>query len=84
MRTMFNAADRHSSFDRLRRLDLSRPPRWGRLGARQVPPHLLDQMRVAMGEVTLARIPSPVRHSPLREAALYWLPWPKGIQGPPG
>ena len=82
MRTMFHEGDRQHLFGRLRRLDLNRPPRWGRMTARQVPPHLLDQMRVTMGEVTVDRIPGPMRYSPLREAALYWLPWPKGIKGP--
>ena len=85
MPTMFDAKRRHDLLTRLRRLDPNREPLWGRLTARQMPPHLIDQMRITLGEVVVKqRLSSfPVRYPPLRQAALYWLPWPKGrIQGP--
>jgi hypothetical protein len=84
MRTMFDDGHRHELLDRLRHIGPSRQPRWGRMTAGQVLPHLIDQMRITLGELPCKPIPGPLRYSPLREAALYWLPWPKGvIKGPP-
>lgn len=83
MHTMFHMPDRESIFDRLRRLDPDRPPRWGRMAAHQMPPHLIDQMRITLGERPCEDMPGILRYSPFREAALYWFPWPRGVAGPP-
>ena len=83
MRTMFHDEHRQELLDRLRRVDPTRSPRWGRMMAGQVLPHLIDQMRITLGEVPCNPIPGLLQYSPVREAALYWLPWPRGIKGPP-
>lgn len=83
MRTLFDDHDRGTLLGRLRRVDPNHPPRWGRMTARQIPPHLIDQMRITLGELPCEPLPGILRYSPVREAALYWLPWPKGVSGPP-
>lgn len=83
MRTMFDDRHRQELLGRLRRLDPTRPARWGRMTAPQVPPHLIDQMRIALGELHVEPMPSPLRYSPLRQLALYVAPWPQGVKGPP-
>jgi len=80
---MFQDLDRQDLFTRLRRLDPKRPARWGRMTAPQMPPHLIDQMRITLGDIACAPMPGILRYSPIREAGLYWFPWPKGVPGPP-
>jgi hypothetical protein len=46
--------------------------------------HLGDQMRMTLGNAQWTRMPGYLRYPGFKQAALYWLPWPKGrIQGPP-
>jgi len=46
--------------------------------------HLCDQMHLPFNDNPSGPLPGPPRVPVLREAALYFLPWPKGkIQGPP-
>jgi hypothetical protein len=45
--------------------------------------HLCDQMRMPFNENPSGPLPGPPRVPILREAALYFLPWPRAqIQGP--
>lgn len=84
VRTIDDPDDRRNLFDRLGRLDASRAPRWGRLTASQMLVHLCDQMRMPFNENPSGPMPGPPRIPGVREAFLYFLPWPKGrIEGPP-
>ena len=84
MRTLF---DHDCRTDVLARLRLVRPevrPLWGRMNASQMLVHLGDQMRMTLGNAPWTRMPGYLRYPGFKQAALYWLPWPKGrIQGPP-
>jgi hypothetical protein len=45
--------------------------------------HLSDQVRNALQETKAAARPGILRFWPVRKAAIYLLPWPKGYKGPP-
>ena len=84
VRTIDDPEDRGKLFDRLGRLDPTRPPRWGRMSAPRMLAHLCDQMRMPFNEAPSGPLPGPPRVPGVREAFLYVLPWPKGrVQGPP-
>jgi len=84
VRTMLNRDCRREMLSRLGRLTPDRPAEWGRMTAPQMLAHLGDQMRVTLGELPCASVPSPLRRPVIRELALYLLPWPKAqVKGPP-
>jgi hypothetical protein len=83
MRTIFNSRERARLIDRLARLRPSSRPRWGTMNAHQMVCHLNDALESSFHESTtvgrgwLARFP-------LKQLAIYVLPWPKGkLQSPP-
>jgi len=84
IRTIDDPTDREDLFDRLGRLDPTRAPLWGRMSAPRMLAHLCDQMRMPFNENPSGALPGPPRVPVLREAFLYFLPWPRGrVQGPP-
>ncbi len=83
MRSMFNDIERQALLTRLRRLEVGTRARWGRLSAPGMVVHLIDQMRITLGELPCDPMPGILRYSPIRELILYWAPWPRGVSGPP-
>jgi hypothetical protein len=82
-RTIDDVKDRQNLFDRFGRLDPTRPPLWGRLSAPKMLAHLCDQMLMPFNENPSGPLPGPPRVPIVREAFLYYLPWPRGrIRGP--
>jgi uncharacterized protein DUF1569 len=51
--------------------------------AHQMLAHLADWMRMAKGEIKTATRDHPFRYPPLKQLAIYWLPFPKGVQTSP-
>src|SRR5687768_12406564 len=84
MRTLFDQKCRTDVLGRLGRVRPEAQPLWGRMSAPQMLVHLGDQMRMTLGAAKWTRMPGYERYPGFKQAALYWLPWPKGrIQGPP-
>src|ERR1041385_92791 len=85
MRTLFDNARRADVLARLRNVRPNARPSFGRMTAPQMVVHLADQMRMTLGDAPWTRMPPAYLRWPgMKQAALYWLPWPKpGIQGPP-
>jgi hypothetical protein len=82
--SMFDDTRRHRMIERLRNLTPDNERRWGRMSAPQMIAHLSDQMRHCLGEGAPKPRPGVLRWAPVRFAAIYLLPWPKGrIKGPP-
>jgi hypothetical protein len=81
---MFDDACRQAIVARLHRLSPNTRRRWGRMTAPQMIAHLSDQMRHTLGDESVAARQGAVRWPPIRFAAIYLIPWPKGrIKGPP-
>jgi len=56
MPTLLNPNDREAILHRLRRLQPSTQPRWGKLTAPKMICHLADQLRVSLGDLPIQRI----------------------------
>ena len=79
MPSLLNALDRDAILSRLRRLEPTRTPLWGRFTAPAMLCHLADQLRVATGEFPT------IRHDTLpRRTLLKWLVIYSPMQAPPG
>jgi len=73
---------------RARNLKADARPRWGSLNAHQMLCHVADVVRLVIGDIptkprtrprTGAR---PFERFPLKQIALYVMPWPRGVRGP--
>jgi hypothetical protein len=83
MRTMHAAADRRSIIERIGRLQPDRQPQWGKFTAPRMVVHLTDALRMAMGELPVKPKRTPLRFAPLKQLAIYVLPFPKGLPTAP-
>jgi len=84
MRSLLDPDHRRQLLGRFRSLEPAAPPRWGRMTAPHMLAHLSDQMRHTLGDARAAPRAGPLRWPIVKQAVLYWLPWPKGrVQGPP-
>ena len=54
-------------------------PLWGKFTAPQMLAHCNDWMRMIRGELPTAPRPSKLNRWPIKQLAIYWMPWPKGV-----
>ena len=83
MRSMFNDEDRSSMVARIDRVSSGAQARWGKMNAEQMLAHLVESMRMAMGEISPKPKKLPLRYFPLKQLVIYWLPFPKGAPTAP-
>jgi hypothetical protein len=79
LKSLANATERRELLDRLERLRPEASPLWGRMTAPQMLAHLSDWMLMASGELPIAAKKVVLRFPPLKQLAIYWLPFPKGV-----
>jgi hypothetical protein len=83
-RTMLNPSHRKDLFVRLKRLDPTQRPLWGRMTAPSMLVHLCDQMRMPFNDSPSGPIPGVPQNRILKLLVLHFIPWPRAvIQGPP-
>ena len=82
-KSLLNAIDRQELLDRLERLSPESARVWGTMTAHQMLAHLADWMLMAKGELETARIRSVLRYPPLKQLAMYWLPFPRNVSTAP-
>jgi hypothetical protein len=51
--------------------------------AAQMLAHLTDWMSMASGDLPVAAKPAILRHAPIKQLVIYWLPFPKGVPTAP-
>ncbi len=80
MKTLLNTRDRSEVLERLGKLRVDSPRRWGKMSAQQMVCHLSDSFRISLGEKFAQPADTFVSRSLLKWAAL-WLPlrWPHGF-----
>ena len=83
MKSVFHQADRLSLSHRLDAVTSASTARWGRMDSPQMLAHLSDNLRMALGELTVQSRRGPLRLLPVRHAIIYWLPFPKGAPTAP-
>jgi hypothetical protein len=82
-RSLSNVRAREALLERLERLSPEARPRWGTMSAPQMLAHLVDWMRMAEGKLKTAPKNRPLRYPPIKQLAIYWLPFPKGVPTAP-
>ena len=78
MKTMFNDRDRSFMLSRIDRVTGGAKPHWGKMNAELMLAHLVESVRMALGEMTAKPKKLPIRHFPLKQLIVYWIPFPKG------
>lgn len=81
--SLSNARARQALLDRLERLEPDATARWGRMTAPQMLAHLVDWMLMATGTLKTAPKPRVLRYPPLKQLAIYWLPFPRNVPTAP-
>jgi hypothetical protein len=82
-KSLSNARAREELLDRLERLTPDATARWGTMAPLQMLAHLADWMLMASGEIKTAARIHVLRLPPLKQLAIYWLPFPKGVPTSP-
>ncbi|MDB4892873.1 MAG: hypothetical protein JWL61_4728 [Gemmatimonadetes bacterium] len=83
MKTIHAAADRRSIVERIGRLQPDSRAQWGKFTAPRMVVHLTDALRMATGELACKPKQTPLRFAPLKQLAIYVLPFPKGLPTAP-
>ena len=78
MKTIFDGDARDRLMSRLQHVTADTKPRWGKMNAEQMLAHLVEAMRMGLGEVTTRPKKMITRYPPFRQLFVYLLPWPKG------
>ena len=74
-RSLSDARARQELVDRLERLSPEAKPLWGKMSAPQMLAHVSDWMLMAKGELKTAPKKRALRFPPLKQLAIYWLPF---------
>lgn len=69
--------------DRLLKLAPDAPGRWGRMSAAQMLRHLAGGIRMATGDLRIARRETPLRLFPIKQLIVFILPFPHGAPTAP-
>lgn len=83
MATMWDDAARRGILDRIDRVTGNEPPRWGKMSADRMLWHIAEAMKLATGELTCVPKKIPIRYFPLKQLAIYVLPFAKGLPTAP-
>jgi hypothetical protein len=79
MRSLWQPETRASVLRRIEQLTPDHRAQWGRFTAPLVLAHLSDSLRMAFGDLPTRSKRLPLRHPPLKQFVIYWLPVPKGV-----
>lgn len=80
---MWDADARGRLLARLDRVNESSKPLWGKFTADRMLCHLAEAMKMANGELPVAPKKLPLRFFPLKQLAIYAMPFPKGLPTAP-
>jgi hypothetical protein len=78
MKSLWNDEDRERMLARIAGVEASAQPRWGRMSADQMLAHLVQSLKMAVGELPTVPKKMPLRYFPLKQLIVYALPFPKG------
>ena len=77
MKTFWESTDRQELSERVAMLTPEASPLWGKMTARQMLAHVVDALRMAMGDVKTADKKLPIRFTPIKQLIIYGPPFPK-------
>jgi hypothetical protein len=82
-KSLWTESTRQEVVGRINRLTPDSKPLWGKMDAAGMLAHLLDWMRMAKGELPIRQRNLVIRHPPLKQFVIYWMPFPKGVPTAP-
>ena len=82
-KSLWDAAARQEVLGRLKLLEPNATARWGRMSAPQMLAHCLDWMHMTSGDLQTAPKNNFLRFTPVKQLAIYWLPFPRGVPTAP-
>ncbi len=77
MKNLWDESARQELSERISLLTPDASPRWGKLTARGMICHLVDTLRMAIGDIKVAEKKLPIRFTPLKQLIIYGPPFPK-------
>jgi len=80
---MWDTAARDGILTRIDAVNDSSKPLWGKFTADRMLCHLTESMKMALGEIDVAPKKLPIRYFPLKQLAIYVLPFAKGLPTAP-
>ena len=83
MKSIWQEPARREISDRVGALAWDRAAGWGKFTAPKMVCHLADSLKMAMGDLKVARKNLPIRYPPLKQLVIYWAPFPKGAPTAP-
>jgi hypothetical protein len=83
MRTLWDEPARQDLRQRLARLTPASSRRWGSMSAEQMLTHLVDAMRMAVGDIAVPSRNMILRFTPIKQLVIHCLPFPKGAPTAP-
>jgi hypothetical protein len=83
MKTMWDAPCQQEIRDRVARLSPERKGEWGKMSAPEMVCHLAESLKMALGDLPVARKNVPIRYPPLKQLIVYLAPFPKNVPTAP-
>ncbi|HEY6065026.1 MAG TPA: hypothetical protein VIY96_02660 [Thermoanaerobaculia bacterium] len=83
MKSLYHDVRRRELKERLGRLTPETRAQWGKFDAPRMVVHCTDALQMALGRIPTTPKNLPIRHAPLKQLFVYWLPWPKGAPTAP-
>lgn len=83
MPSVWDSIERTKLVERALTLTAATPAQWGRFDATRMLSHVNDGIRMALGDLAVARRPGPLRLPPLKQLIIWVLPFPKGAPTAP-
>ncbi len=77
MKNLWEPSARQELSERVALLTPEASPLWGQMTARQMMAHIVDALRMAMGDVKTEAKKLPIRFTPLKQLIIYGPPFPK-------
>jgi uncharacterized protein DUF1569 len=83
MKSIWEAAAQRELADRLATLSPDRRALWGKMSAQQMVCHLVESLKMALGDLAVAPKNLPLRYPPLKQLVVYVAPFPKNAPTAP-
>ena len=83
MKSVFQESVRQELTHRLAHLTPGVTPGWGSMTASRMVLHIIQSFRSSTGELFVKPKFGPLRFPPLRDAIIYWMPFPKNVPTAP-
>lgn len=83
MKSLLNESAREELIDRLNKFGSDKKPLWGKMDAKQMITHLVDSLRVSVGELQPVPQKSILSNSLIKRFVIHYWPMPKNVHTAP-